>query len=100
VLLSAGFDAHAGDPLAGCELQNVSFARMARLLRDAARGAGVPLGAVLEGGYRPALLGECVSQTLAALGGEGRAQTGAPVLAATAREAAQVGRSWPLGAVG
>src|SRR5207245_535330 len=53
VLLSAGFDAHAADPLADCLLQTSSFGQMAMQLRDTARAAGAPLGAVLEGGYEP-----------------------------------------------
>ena len=40
VLVSAGFDAHAEDPLANCRLQTGSFAAMARLVRDRARAWG------------------------------------------------------------
>lgn len=40
---------------------------MASLLRDFAGGLGVPLGAVLEGGYEIDALAECVVATLAAL---------------------------------
>ena len=96
VLISAGFDAHFADPLADCQLQVSSFARMARQLRDMARAARIPLGAVLEGGYEPAALGECVRGTLDALAGEGQAQSGAPLTEAAARAAAQVSRYWSL----
>jgi len=96
VLLSAGFDAHAADPLADCRLQTSSFAEMARLLREMARAAQIPLGAVLEGGYEPQALGECVRATLDALGGEGKARAGARVLPETSNAAAQVSRYWPL----
>jgi acetoin utilization deacetylase AcuC-like enzyme len=71
VLISAGFDAHAADPLAGCRLRTESFARMACQVRDAAAAWGAPLGAVLEGGYEPRVLGECVAATMRAMGGEG-----------------------------
>jgi acetoin utilization deacetylase AcuC-like enzyme len=71
VLVSAGFDAHRDDPLAGCLLEAASFGRMAALTREAAAGWGAPLGAVLEGGYDPAALADSVVATLAALGGEG-----------------------------
>jgi acetoin utilization deacetylase AcuC-like enzyme len=71
VLVSAGFDAHAEDPLAGCRLESASFARMACHVRDLARAQGAPLGAVLEGGYAPAALAESVEATMRALGGEG-----------------------------
>jgi acetoin utilization deacetylase AcuC-like enzyme len=67
ILVSAGFDAHADDPLAGCRLESASFARMARRVRDLARVREVPLGAVLEGGYAPAALAESVEATMAAL---------------------------------
>jgi acetoin utilization deacetylase AcuC-like enzyme len=67
ILVSAGFDAHIDDPLAGCSLRTESFARMARQLRDFATTAGAPLGLVLEGGYNIPVLAECVPATLAAL---------------------------------
>lgn len=73
VLVSAGFDAHRDDPLAGCLLEASSFARMAARTREAAERWGAPLGAVLEGGYNLAALAESVVATLAALGGEGEA---------------------------
>jgi acetoin utilization deacetylase AcuC-like enzyme len=96
VLVSAGFDAHVADPLAGCRLQTESFARIARQVRDAAAAWGAPLGAVLEGGYEPRVLGECVQATLSALTGEGDAISGTPPAPLTSRAAAQVGRYWPL----
>jgi acetoin utilization deacetylase AcuC-like enzyme len=68
ILISAGFDAHADDPLAGCNLRTESFAEMSRRARHLAADLGVPLGAVLEGGYNPAALAESVAATLAALG--------------------------------
>jgi acetoin utilization deacetylase AcuC-like enzyme len=73
ILVSAGFDAHRADPLASCELESASFARMACHLRELAGRLGVPLGAVLEGGYEPASLVESLLATLAALDGEGEA---------------------------
>jgi acetoin utilization deacetylase AcuC-like enzyme len=95
VLISAGFDAHVGDPLAGCRLQTESFAKMARQVRDAAAALGAPLGAVLEGGYEPRALAECVQATMAALAGEGEVASTAPAALST-RAAAQIGRYWPL----
>jgi acetoin utilization deacetylase AcuC-like enzyme len=46
---------------------------MAGRLRGLARDLGVPLGAVLEGGYDVEALAESVVATLAALGGDGEA---------------------------
>jgi acetoin utilization deacetylase AcuC-like enzyme len=51
VLVSAGFDAHADDPLAGCTVSDAGFAAMAGSVRRLAEALGVPLGLVLEGGY-------------------------------------------------
>ncbi|HUB98415.1 MAG TPA: histone deacetylase [Solirubrobacterales bacterium] len=67
ILISAGFDAHAADPLAGCLLTTDSFATMAARTRDLAHSLGVPIGAVLEGGYEPTALAESVAATMDAL---------------------------------
>jgi len=67
VLVSAGFDAHRDDPLAGCLLETSSFGQMAARTREAAERWGAPLGAVLEGGYDPAALADSVVATLTAL---------------------------------
>jgi len=96
VLISAGYDAHRADPLAGCRLETSSFAQMARHVRDLARERSIPLGAVLEGGYAPAVLGECVVETLTALAGETPAESAAPEPFFTARAASHIGHYWPL----
>jgi acetoin utilization deacetylase AcuC-like enzyme len=95
VLISAGFDAHRADPLAGCRLEADAFAQMACKVRDLGRELGVPVGAVLEGGYDTGALAECVAVTMAALGGEGEAARAAPD-PLTARAAAQIGQFWEL----
>jgi acetoin utilization deacetylase AcuC-like enzyme len=51
VLVSAGFDAHADDPLADCRVTDAGFAGMAALVRACAAELGVPAGLMLEGGY-------------------------------------------------
>jgi acetoin utilization deacetylase AcuC-like enzyme len=96
VLISAGFDAHISDPLAGCRLDASAFAEMARLLRDFARARSIPLGAILEGGYEPAALAESVVATLAALCDDSPASSAAPEPRLTARAAAHIARHWPL----
>jgi len=96
VLISAGFDAHRLDPIGGCRLETADFAQMACQVRDFADELGAPVGAVLEGGYSPAALGECVVATLAALAGEGAAESIAPDPVFTARAAAHVGHHWTL----
>jgi acetoin utilization deacetylase AcuC-like enzyme len=96
VLISAGFDAHRDDPLAGCGLESGSFGRMAAQVREFAAGLGVPVGAVLEGGYAPPALAESVEATLLALGGDGEAESVAPDPLLTSRAASHIGRYWPL----
>jgi acetoin utilization deacetylase AcuC-like enzyme len=52
VLVSAGFDAHAGDPLAGMRLTAAGYAELAAACLDTASGAaGGRAVFVLEGGY-------------------------------------------------
>jgi acetoin utilization deacetylase AcuC-like enzyme len=107
VLISAGFDAHIADPLAGCALQTGSFVEMGVRVRDMAVNAGIPVGVVLEGGYNRDVLAECVCATLPALAGEpGALEEGTDALAQpggpseldpiTARAIEYLGRYWPL----
>jgi acetoin utilization deacetylase AcuC-like enzyme len=52
VLVSAGFDAHRADPLAGLELEEADYGWVtARLLEAAQRHAQGRLVSILEGGY-------------------------------------------------
>ena len=51
VLISAGFDAHAEDPLATCRVSDEGYAVMTGSLRRAAEACSAPVGVVLEGGY-------------------------------------------------
>jgi len=96
VLISAGFDAHREDPLAGCRLETDSFAEMTRHVRDFAGGLDLPLGVVLEGGYEPASLADSVRETMRALAGSEPARSAAPDAMLTSRAAAQIGHYWPL----
>jgi acetoin utilization deacetylase AcuC-like enzyme len=47
LLVSAGFDAYAGDPITEMSLAPEDFATFGQWLRE----AGIPAGAILEGGY-------------------------------------------------
>jgi acetoin utilization deacetylase AcuC-like enzyme len=71
ILVSAGFDAHRRDPLAGCMLETESFARMATRIGDLAASLDAPLGLVQEGGYEPEALVESLLATMVALDSEG-----------------------------
>jgi acetoin utilization deacetylase AcuC-like enzyme len=96
VLISAGFDAHRLDPVGGCRLETEDFAQMACHVRDLAEDLGAPIGAVLEGGYHPEALAECVVATLAALAGDGVSESIAPDQFYTPRAAAHIGHHWTL----
>lgn len=68
VLVSAGFDAHAADPLSGTRVTEAGFRRMTELLLDVARRrCGGRLVACLEGGYDLAALAASVESHVAAL---------------------------------
>jgi acetoin utilization deacetylase AcuC-like enzyme len=70
VLLSAGFDPLASDPLGGLRLEPADFYGLTRILRDMADDrCGGRLVSVLEGGYDPAATGLAVVQHLRALAG-------------------------------
>jgi acetoin utilization deacetylase AcuC-like enzyme len=71
ILVSAGYDAHLEDPL-----------------------AGLALTAVLEGGYAPSALADSVAATMRGLGGNGDLVT-APETAVAAEAAARVASFWP-----
>ena len=96
VLVSAGFDAHRADPLADCRLDTRDFAQMACQVRDLAETFDAPVGAVLEGGYEPRVLADCVLATMRALGGAGEAESIAPDPIYTRPAALQIGRYWEL----
>jgi acetoin utilization deacetylase AcuC-like enzyme len=96
VLISAGFDAHRADPLAGCALQSTSFGELARHVRAFARESAIPLGAILEGGYEPAALAQSVRETLLALRDDTPPRSVSARQPPTERAVAQLARHWPL----
>ena len=77
MLISAGFDAHANDPLGGMRVTEQGFGELARrvveIADDHADGRVV---AFLEGGYDPAALAASVVATLAALDGDDASLSG------------------------
>jgi acetoin utilization deacetylase AcuC-like enzyme len=71
VLISAGFDAHANDPLAGMLVTERGFASLARRVVEVADDhADGRIVAFLEGGYDPLALAASVVATLAELDGD------------------------------
>jgi acetoin utilization deacetylase AcuC-like enzyme len=65
VIVSAGFDAHARDPLAGMGMTTDGYRTLMMLLDDAARRlCGRRLALVTEGGYHLGALRECLEATI------------------------------------
>ena len=68
VLVSAGYDAHARDPLGGMRVSTAGYTRMTTMLRlFADRRCEGRLVAVTEGGYDLEALDECLTSTLRVL---------------------------------
>jgi acetoin utilization deacetylase AcuC-like enzyme len=74
VLVSAGFDAHRRDPLAGCLLETSSFAELARHVSALAGSVNAPIGVVLEGGYDLQALSSSVVASLEAFSADGSSE--------------------------
>ena len=61
VLLSAGFDTHCKDPVGSLGLETEDFSTITKIVTDvAATYAGGKMVSVLEGGYNPKVVAECV----------------------------------------
>lgn len=69
VLVSAGFDCLAGDPLGGLPLEPEDLHGMNRLLVEQAETAGGRVVVALEGGYVPRRAGDGAAQVVRALAG-------------------------------
>jgi acetoin utilization deacetylase AcuC-like enzyme len=95
VLVSAGFDAHADDPLADCRVTDDGFGVMAGSVLRVARELDVPVGFLLEGGYDVSALARSVVRVCEVLGGDPPAAPPLDVhpLAASARE--RLTERWP-----
>jgi acetoin utilization deacetylase AcuC-like enzyme len=62
ILLSAGFDSHRTDPVGSLGLETDDFAALTAEVRGIAQAhAGGRIVSVLEGGYNPPVLAECVA---------------------------------------
>ncbi len=72
LLISAGFDAHANDPLASMRMSAYGFAAVVAILKGA---VACPIAAVTEGGYDLDALHECVSATMDVLSERGAGPT-------------------------
>jgi acetoin utilization deacetylase AcuC-like enzyme len=62
VILSAGFDAHAADPVGSLGLESEDFGELTQIVQSVANDyADGRIVSVLEGGYNPPVLAECVA---------------------------------------
>jgi acetoin utilization deacetylase AcuC-like enzyme len=96
VLISAGFDAHRDDPLAGMDLTAAGFAAMTGTVRRLAAELDVPVGAVLEGGYDLDALAASTAAMLRVLTApEPSAAVALPVAAEARAAAARLEPHWP-----
>jgi len=74
ILISAGYDAHAHDPLGGMRLTEMGFAALtSRVTALADQHCDGRVVAILEGGYDPPALGRSVAATLRTLDGKSNA---------------------------
>lgn len=65
VLVSAGFDSHREDPIGSLGLEAEDFAELTKYVVDVAQvHAGGRVVSLLEGGYNPERLAECVAEHL------------------------------------
>jgi acetoin utilization deacetylase AcuC-like enzyme len=102
VLVSAGFDAHARDPLAGMELDAHTYGAMAAALASQAEAAGHGrVGVLLEGGYDLVALEESMRAVTRALMGERtplpEGQARQPERSALEVTLERVASHWPAG---
>jgi acetoin utilization deacetylase AcuC-like enzyme len=64
ILVSAGFDAHAMDPIGGMDISSKGFGALAGIIRDAAEKVDAPVVFALEGGYNFEALRDSVNAVL------------------------------------
>ncbi|MGB0739868.1 MAG: histone deacetylase [Planctomycetaceae bacterium] len=77
VILSAGFDAHAEDPVGSLGLETEDFGILTDAVLDVAQThCGGKVVSLLEGGYNPARLAECVELHLQCLSNRGQNSQG------------------------
>ena len=67
LLVSAGYDAHADDPLASMRVSAAGYGRIVGTLRAAAERGRCPIALVTEGGYDLDALHACLEATIAVL---------------------------------
>jgi acetoin utilization deacetylase AcuC-like enzyme len=96
ILISAGFDAHRDDPLAGVELTAGGFAALTGTVRRLAAELEVPVGAVLEGGYDlTALAGSTAAMLRVLTASDPPPAADVPLVPQARAAAARLAGHWP-----
>ena len=67
LLISAGFDAHADDPLGSMRVSTAGYAAIMKILRGTAGRIGCPIALVTEGGYDLDALRACLDASIEVL---------------------------------
>ena len=94
VLVSAGYDAHAEDPLADCTVTELGYSTMTATMRRLGEELAAPIGVVLEGGYALEALARSVAATMevmAAPRAPAAVAVGVHAVARAARERLELG---------
>ncbi len=92
IIVSAGYDAHLGDPLAECEVTTEDYGQLAASVRDLGDDLESPVLVCLEGGYQPDALAASVLATVEALADDRPAKRVGRAGAERARERFAEGR--------
>ena len=92
IVLSAGYDAHADDPLADCRVSTDDYGQMTAAMRELGAELGAPVLICLEGGYDVDALAASVLATVTAMGSAEPPEPAPPQPAEAARERFARGR--------
>jgi len=96
ILVSAGFDAHAQDPIGGMRLSSKCYGAIAGLIRDTARELGIPVVYTLEGGYNLDAQRDSVKEVIAVLKGGDAPNIQPEAWPELDRMLAEHGKTWSL----
>ncbi|MEO6239245.1 MAG: histone deacetylase [Vicinamibacterales bacterium] len=91
VFISAGYDAHADDPLASMRMSTNGYGEIVRLLRKTAARCASPIVLVTEGGYDLDALRDCLDVTLRVLSEPGNSAASGAALGNVVASAAPRG---------
>ena len=96
ILVSAGFDAHAMDPIGGMRLSSQGFGAITGIIRDAAKKVRAPIIFTLEGGYNLNALRESIACVVNIMKGGGVSDITARLMPELDSFIQSHSRFWPL----